>query len=70
MAIYSAMKSESSCGALCQHPECWRANLRRVKDAVKLRNGIHSHEILERKDFESLEERSCQNEDGKQVRSP
>lgn len=31
---------------------------------MKLRNGIHSHEILERKDFESLEERSCQNEDG------
>ena len=44
----TAMKSESSCGSLCQHPECWRANLQRVKDAVRLRNGIHSDETVER----------------------
>ncbi|KAL9989647.1 hypothetical protein ACROYT_G004215 [Oculina patagonica] len=48
------MKSESSCGALCQHPECWRANLQRVKDAVRLRNGIHSSESVKEQDFDAL----------------
>ena len=63
------MKSESSCGALCQHPECWRANLQKVKDAVRLRNGIHSHETLEQREFETSAEASSHDEDGKPVRS-
>ena len=31
---------KASCGTLCQHPECWRADLKRVKEAVRARNGI------------------------------
>lgn len=45
------MKSESSCGALCQHPECWRSNLQRVKDAVRVRNGIQPNDSVESKEF-------------------
>ena len=26
--------------ALCQHPECWKASVQKVKEAVRLRNGI------------------------------
>lgn len=51
------MKSGSSCGALCQHPECWRSNLQRVKDAVRLRNGIQPGDSLESKEFHTLSER-------------
>lgn len=48
------MKSESLCGFLCQYFECWRVNLQRVKDVVRLRNGIYSDEIVEEKDFDIL----------------
>lgn len=62
------MKTEtSSCGTLCQHPECWKTNLQRVKDAVRLRNGIHSQESSGNKEFETLSESRSQDEDGKQV---
>lgn len=61
------MRSESSCSALCQHPECWRANLQRVKDAVRLRNGIqsHDHETSDKKDFTSVDDLKTPVEDGK-----
>lgn len=36
------MKGEAACGTLCQHPECWRADLRRVREAVRARNGIYT----------------------------
>lgn len=58
------MKSESSCGALCQHPECWRANLQRVKDAVRQRNGLHTQQTLEHTQPESRAERADCYEDG------
>ena len=25
---------------LCQHPECWKASVQKVKEAVRMRNGI------------------------------
>ena len=59
------MKSETSCGVLCQHPECWRANLRRVKEAVRARNGIKSTEDEEGKVSGSVIERRKDLEDGK-----
>lgn len=65
----TAMKSESSCGSLCQHPECWRANLQRVKDAVRLRNGIHSDETVEEKDFDTLAKSRRKSDEGERVRS-
>ncbi|XP_029179748.2 uncharacterized protein LOC114947255 [Acropora millepora] len=58
------MMSEASCGALCQHPECWRANLQRVKDAVKLRNGIYTEQNMEQKQFLSTVQRSDHHKDG------
>lgn len=61
------MKSESSCGALCQHPECWRSNLQRVKDAVRLRNGIPPHESVKNKELHTLDERERITEEGKKV---
>lgn len=64
---FTAMKSESSCGSLCQHPECWRSNLQRVKDAVRLRNGIHSNETVE--DFDTLAKSRRKSDEGEQVRS-
>lgn len=57
LAQFTAMKNESSCGSLCQHPECWRANLQRVKDAVRLRNGIQSNETVEEKDVDTKSRR-------------
>jgi len=63
------MKSESSCGSICQHPECWRANLQRVKDAVRLRNGIHSNETVVEKDFDTLAKSRRKSDEGEQVRS-
>lgn len=63
------MKSESSCGALCQHPACWKANLQRVKDSVRLRNGIHSHESVDEREFDTLADSRRKNDEGKQVRS-
>ena len=68
MRRLAAMRSERSCGALCQHPECWRANLQRVKDAVRLRNGIQGHETLDQQDFGTSAERRTRDEDGKQAR--
>lgn len=26
--------------SLCQHPECWKASVQKVKEAVRMRNGI------------------------------
>lgn len=63
------MKNESSCGSLCQHPECWRSNLQRVKDAVRLRNGIHINETVEGKDFDTLAKSRKKSDEGEQVRS-
>lgn len=38
------MRGESSCAvcccSLCQHPECWRASLQQVREAVWRRNGV------------------------------
>ena len=64
-----AMRSESSCGAFCQHPECWRANLQRVKDAVRQRNGIYSRESVEEKDLDTLAKSRRDSDEGKQVRT-
>ena len=43
--------------------------MQKVKDAVRLRNGIHSHETLEQREFETSAEASSHDEDGKPVRS-
>lgn len=64
LAQFTAMKNESSCGTLCQHPECWRANLQRVKDAVRLRNGIQNNETVEEKDFDTLAKSRGKSDEG------
>ena len=65
---FAVMKNGSSCGSLCQHPECWRANLQRVKDAVRLRNGVHSNESVEEKDCDTLAKSRRKSDEGEQVR--
>ncbi|XP_032235554.1 uncharacterized protein LOC5510487 [Nematostella vectensis] len=34
------MKGQQCCTSICQHPECWKSDLKRVKEAVYRRNGV------------------------------
>ena len=38
--LYVANNGETCKDQLCQHPECWQSNIRRVREAVRQRNGI------------------------------
>lgn len=43
--------------------------MQRVKDAVRLRNGIHSDETVEEKDFDTLAKSRRKSDEGERVRS-
>ncbi|XP_028394932.1 uncharacterized protein LOC114519074 isoform X2 [Dendronephthya gigantea] len=38
--LYVANNGETCRDQLCQHPECWQSNVRRVREAVRKRNNI------------------------------
>ena len=38
--LYVSNNGETCKDQLCQHPECWQTNVRRVRRAVRQRNGI------------------------------
>lgn len=42
--LYVSNNGETCKDQLCQHPECWQTNVRRVREAVRQRNGIYRKE--------------------------
>ena len=58
--LYVANNGEACKDTLCQHPECWQSNIRRVRDAVRLRNGIPQEQNVHRNSDERFDEKKRQ----------
>ena len=58
--LYVANNGEACKDTLCQHPECWQSNIRRVREAVRLRNGIPQEQNVHRNSDERFDEKKRQ----------
>ena len=56
--LYVENNGETCKDQLCQHPECWQNNIRRVREAVRQRNGI-------RQDQDNVNKQSAERFDDK-----
>lgn len=67
--LYVANNGETCKDQLCQHPECWQSNVRRVREAVRQRNNIRLEENVNKQGRESFVDKKqhMQDNEGKWV---
>ena len=63
--LYVANNGETCKDQLCQHPECWQSNIRRVREAVRQRNGIKVEQDVNNRSAERFGDRERQETDSK-----
>ena len=54
--LYVANNGETCKDQLCQHPECWQSNIRRVRKAVRQRNGIALEQDVNKQSAERFDD--------------
>ncbi|CAB4005472.1 Hypothetical predicted protein [Paramuricea clavata] len=58
--LYVANNGETCKDQLCQHPECWQSNIRRVREAVRQRNGIRQEQNVNKQSAERFDDKKRQ----------
>ena len=66
--LYVANNGEACKDTLCQHPECWQSNVRRVREAVRQRNGIPQQQNVNTRNDERFDEKKRQEMESKLLR--
>ena len=55
--LYLSNNGETCKDQLCQHPECWQTNVRRVREAVRQRNGMKEAKNINKQSAERFGDR-------------
>jgi hypothetical protein len=58
--LYVVNNGETCKDQLCQHPECWHSNIRRVREAVRQRNGIRQDQNVNKQSAERFDDKKRQ----------
>lgn len=63
--LYLPNNGETCRDQLCQHPECWQNNIRRVREAVRLRNGIRLRQNVDNQRTETFDAKIWEKKESK-----